>query len=321
MRCSQRYGCSVNKQHSTKSATQSFYVAFDERTEPPNNQPRQHGVRMFKAAAVLMLVAAVYFLAAPADTERSRAENQAAIARISTGAAEPKKHRSVNAAQDRLDTHGGSASNQASAEGGGDAMPADTSDAMKRATLVRSIQTELTRLGCFSGEIDAQWSADTRHAMRMFNTRIDATLPVEKPDYILLTLLRGQSAAGCGRQCPAGQDSCVPVAMTADVLPGSASLTATAPAVKQPLAKVFAQAAQRRPATSQKSRPREVAVARLASPPRRAVVRAAEYRAPPQQRQQRAEPTARSARASSPGQESSGSFHERVFRNIAMNAP
>ena len=45
----------------------------------------------------------------------------------------------------------------------------------------------------------------TQRAMRTFTERVNATLPVEEPDYILLTLLQGQTGLACGKTCPAGQ--------------------------------------------------------------------------------------------------------------------
>lgn len=82
------------------------------------------------------------------------------------------------------------------------ARPAD--DASRRA-LARSIQIELKRVGCFAGDADGLWSSSTRKAMQTFIERINASLPVESPDYILLTLLQGQHSQICGKGCPVGQ--------------------------------------------------------------------------------------------------------------------
>lgn len=69
--------------------------------------------------------------------------------------------------------------------------------------LARSIQAELRRVGCYAGSIDGSWDEATQRAMAEFNRKIHATLPVARPDYILLTLLQGHSARACG-QCPFG---------------------------------------------------------------------------------------------------------------------
>ena len=71
----------------------------------------------------------------------------------------------------------------------GSVKPVD--DDAKRA-LSRSIQTELKRVGCFQGEADGAWNSSTRAALKTFIERINATLPVNEPDYILLTLLQGE---------------------------------------------------------------------------------------------------------------------------------
>ncbi len=77
-------------------------------------------------------------------------------------------------------------------------------DASKHA-LTRSIQAELTRVGCFDGDADGTWSSATRRAMKTFTERVNASLPTEEPDYILLTLLQGHAARACGKACPVGQ--------------------------------------------------------------------------------------------------------------------
>ena len=77
-------------------------------------------------------------------------------------------------------------------------------DEAKRA-LAKSIQLELKRVGCFDAEIDGAWNQPTRSAMKSFIDRINATLPINEPDYILLTLLQGHQDRICGKSCPTGQ--------------------------------------------------------------------------------------------------------------------
>lgn len=99
--------------------------------------------------------------------------------------------------------------------------------------LARSIQIELARVGCYNGMIDGDWSAETRKAMKAFNDRVNATLPIAQPDYILLTLLQGHAAKACGTLCPPGQaeadnGSCLPRSVLAEArrqsaVPGGAT--------------------------------------------------------------------------------------------------
>ncbi len=93
-------------------------------------------------------------------------------------------------------------------------------DADTRAVLTRDLQTELQRVGCYGGEINGTWTASTKRAMSAFMDRVNATLPIEEPDYILLTLVQGQKAIACGVDCPKGQlqsqdGRCVPQAVMA----------------------------------------------------------------------------------------------------------
>ena len=88
-------------------------------------------------------------------------------------------------------------------------------------SLTRAIQSELKRVGCFTGEVDGDWGASTRVAMQAFNDRVNAKLPTSRPDYILLTLLQGHSAKACGAQCPPGQaksdsGTCLPRSVIAE---------------------------------------------------------------------------------------------------------
>jgi len=87
--------------------------------------------------------------------------------------------------------------------------------------LAEAIQKELKRVGCYAGNIDGDWGPGTRRAMSAFNDRVNATLPVDQPDYILLTLLQGHTAKACGAACPRGQElsdakKCLPRSVIAE---------------------------------------------------------------------------------------------------------
>lgn len=89
-----------------------------------------------------------------------------------------------------------------------------------RRDLTRSLQTELKRVGCYSGEITGSWGATSKQAMKAFTERVNASLPVEEPDYILLTMVQGHGANACGQNCPTDQilnseGRCLPRAIVA----------------------------------------------------------------------------------------------------------
>lgn len=86
--------------------------------------------------------------------------------------------------------------------------------------LTRNLQRELKRVGCYDGEISGSWNTASRRAMKSFTDRVNATLPVDEPDYILLTLVQGHGAQACGAQCPGDQvlakdGKCLPRAIVA----------------------------------------------------------------------------------------------------------
>lgn len=105
-----------------------------------------------------------------------------------------------------------------------------------RASLARELQRELRRVGCYEGEINGGWTPPTRRAMKAFTDRVNAILPVDAPDYILLTLVQGHQDQVCSKPCSAGQGlsddgRCVPNAILAHAArKPSAPSQATAPA-------------------------------------------------------------------------------------------
>jgi hypothetical protein len=78
-------------------------------------------------------------------------------------------------------------------------MPGD------RVGLARELQRELRRVGCYEGAIDGTWSPGSRRAMKAFTDRVNASLPIDQPDYILLRLLQSSPERVCGVACPVGQ--------------------------------------------------------------------------------------------------------------------
>jgi hypothetical protein len=88
--------------------------------------------------------------------------------------------------------------------------------ASDRATLAREIQRHLKRVGCYDGEVNGVWSPSSRRAMKAFTDRVNATLPVEAPDFVLLAMVESHASQACGRPCAQGesdQTHCVPSAI------------------------------------------------------------------------------------------------------------
>ena len=73
--------------------------------------------------------------------------------------------------------------------------------------------------------------------MKTFTDRVNATLPVEQPDIVLLAMLQSHRGRGCGVPCPPGQGMavdgrCLPNGLIAEIVekqtPASSIRTATA---------------------------------------------------------------------------------------------
>jgi hypothetical protein len=73
-------------------------------------------------------------------------------------------------------------------------------------TLVRDLQRELARLGCYDGAINGMWTAPSRQAMVRLIDRINARLPTQIAEPAHLALAKGQSGRVCDR-CPAGEET------------------------------------------------------------------------------------------------------------------
>jgi hypothetical protein len=71
--------------------------------------------------------------------------------------------------------------------------------------LVRDLQRELKRVGCYAHDIDGEWTTGTRKAMKDFAERVNATLPVDRPEPSHLTLLQSHRDIVCRDTCRAGE--------------------------------------------------------------------------------------------------------------------
>jgi peptidoglycan hydrolase-like protein with peptidoglycan-binding domain len=111
-----------------------------------------------------------------------------------------------------------------------------------RASIARELQRELKRVGCYDGEVNGIWTPATRRAIKAFTERINAALPVDGPDLILLALVQDHQDKACGAACPTGQafaadGQCVPTAILAArkvphaARPGAPAANAAAPVI------------------------------------------------------------------------------------------
>lgn len=80
-------------------------------------------------------------------------------------------------------------------------------DEATRSRLTRDLQLSLQKLGCYAGEINGAWTPSTKRAMGDFLERVNASLPVNQPDYILLSMVQSHRGQICGEGCPAGQSA------------------------------------------------------------------------------------------------------------------
>src|SRR5215831_4799087 len=74
-----------------------------------------------------------------------------------------------------------------------------------RHSLARELQKELRRVGCYEGELNGAWTPATRHAMKAFTDRVNATLPIDEPDAVLFAMVQSQQDRVCGMPCPIDQ--------------------------------------------------------------------------------------------------------------------
>lgn len=63
--------------------------------------------------------------------------------------------------------------------------------------LARKIQAGLRSAGCYWGDVDGDWGPASRRAMIQYMKAVNASLPVDRPDEILLRLVQRSSVEGC----------------------------------------------------------------------------------------------------------------------------
>jgi hypothetical protein len=93
--------------------------------------------------------------------------------------------------------------------------PAGKLSALDGDVLTRELQRQLRRVGCYNGDISGSWTPATQRAMQTFTNRINASLPLEEPNRVLLALLQSHPDKTCSNPCPSGENPstdgrCVP---------------------------------------------------------------------------------------------------------------
>jgi hypothetical protein len=64
--------------------------------------------------------------------------------------------------------------------------------------LIREIQRQLKRVGCYDGAVNGKWSPQLRTASKAFADQVNAKLPFDRPDYVLLRLTEAHEGRACG---------------------------------------------------------------------------------------------------------------------------
>ena len=120
-----------------------------------------------------------------------------------------------------------------------------------RASIARELQRELKRVGCYNGEINGIWTTSSRMAMKAFTDEVNASLPIDNPDYILLSLVQQRQGTVCNttdvKAAPAPGDRAAQPGDKA-APPGEKSTTTVGAAVPAAAAAVGALAATTPPA-------------------------------------------------------------------------
>ena len=70
----------------------------------------------------------------------------------------------------------------------------------------RLLQSELRRVGCYSGSVDGNWNAAAQKSLGLFNKNANMKLDVKKPDIEALDALKSKAARVCPLTCNHGYE-------------------------------------------------------------------------------------------------------------------
>ena len=104
-------------------------------------------------------------------------------------------------------------------------------DPEARYKLVLEIQQQLRRVGCYWGRTDGSWGVGTKDALKEFTDRVNATLPLDEPDYVQLTLIQSHGEKVVRRRARRAiafaSGRCVGLPITAQAKPPSTQQVAS----------------------------------------------------------------------------------------------
>lgn len=189
-----------------------------------------------------------------------------------------------------------------------------------RLALIRALQTGLVRADCYDGDANGIWTRRSKEAMRTFVTALNAKLPVETPDQVLLALVE----ANPGRICSQGRVAAGSAPPVAAVAAATAAAPAVAAALAPPLTPpvASAQPPAKPPAPPQAdrpSRPSEAPAARDDSRTRAAPSPAPDTAPPAAQADRERPPKAGQSQASKPPRRARPQQSHSEFNTVAKS--
>jgi hypothetical protein len=142
-------------------------------------------------------------------------------------------------------------------------MPSDQSTksaALSPTEIVRQLQIELRRVGCFTSDIDSEWNSNTGRALELFNKHSGMNLDTKGASLDALVALRGKSSRVCPLSCQRGfhadGERCVETICRADFTMGTMAHACVCPNART--ARRFPSRTKRRqPVTSPRTKPRK----------------------------------------------------------------
>jgi hypothetical protein len=129
--------------------------------------------------------------------------------------------------------------------------PQATASPRDPASLARQLQSELRRVGCYDGELSGVWTPRTRAAMKAFTDRVNASLPVDKPDQILLALVQNHQGVACVPPPVLAKAPAKPEPPETDAAPKPVPVPAVVPPIAAIAPKILAPPPNAPPAASQ----------------------------------------------------------------------